>query len=409
MKSSNVFPISDESVPTGLVYDERTGFNSNGEVPAPENFLEEFLCEFGLKYHYKTNSVIDSKGKVIDDKLLRSQIRLYCLHRGVEMLRSYMDDAVRVWRSEQSKLVINNFKERLSYLEGNSDCLARYVEAVSGKRDPILIKVMEHFIWQVKCKLMGLPVEHHMLVCFYGKSGAGKSVAIQKLLGPVADLKLDSDFSIFNDKFGGRVWERNYVIFCDEMGDIQNTAVEKLKNIITSPRVEARGIRSDQILSVQQNATFITASNNELRDLIHDPTSARRYFQINCQDKVDWDTINELDYLALWQSVDENQPCPLLPVLDEVRAIQGSSVRAKCNIEQFLLECCEVAEFSKESPTTKELYNSFVEFCRMQGIRSFEGVQQFSRRLPKVIGELKLNASSKKTNRGTVWSVRLVS
>jgi GTP-binding protein EngB required for normal cell division len=37
---------------------------------------------------------------------------------------------------------------------------------------------------------MGLPVEHHMLVCFYGKSGAGKSVAIQKLLGPVADLNL---------------------------------------------------------------------------------------------------------------------------------------------------------------------------------------------------------------------------
>jgi hypothetical protein len=182
MKSSNVFPISDESVPTGLVYDERTGFNSNGEVPAPENFLEEFLCEFGLKYHYKTNSVIDSKGKVIDDKLLRSQIRLYCLHRGVEMLRSYMDDAVRVWRSEQSKLVINNFKERLSYLEGNSDCLARYVEAVSGKRDPILIKVMEHFIWQVKCKLMGLPVEHHMLVCFYGKSGAGKSVPFKSFL-----------------------------------------------------------------------------------------------------------------------------------------------------------------------------------------------------------------------------------
>jgi ABC-type dipeptide/oligopeptide/nickel transport system ATPase component len=408
MKPSNVIPISDSNKPDQLVYDERNGFNSGGEVPCPEDLLEEFLSEHGLKYHYKTNAVIDSKKRVIDDKLLRSRLRLYCLHRGFEMLKSYMDDAVRVWRCEQSKLVIKGFRESLSYAVDPSDCLINFVEAVSGKRDPILIKVVEHFIWQVKRKLMGLPVEHHMLVCFYGKSGAGKSVAIQKLLGPVADLKLDSDFSIFNDKFSGRVWERNYVIFCDEMGDIQNTAVEKLKNIITSSRVEARAMRSDQMLSVKQNATFITASNNELRDLIHDPTSARRYFQIDCQDKIDWNTINSLDYLTLWKSVDEGSPCPLLPVLDKVRTIQGSSVRAKCNIEQFLSECCESLEFHKESPTTKELYNSFAEFCRMQGIRSFEGVQQFSRRLPKVIGEIKLNTSSKKTNRGTVWSLRTI-
>jgi hypothetical protein len=43
MKSSNIFPILDKPESTGLVYDERTGFNSGGDVPCPEDFLEEFL------------------------------------------------------------------------------------------------------------------------------------------------------------------------------------------------------------------------------------------------------------------------------------------------------------------------------------------------------------------------------
>jgi hypothetical protein len=43
MKPSNVIPISDSNKPDQLVYDERNGFNSGGEVPCPEDFLEEFL------------------------------------------------------------------------------------------------------------------------------------------------------------------------------------------------------------------------------------------------------------------------------------------------------------------------------------------------------------------------------
>lgn len=391
-----------------LQYDERKGFSTADEILHPEQLLEEFIGEFGLRYHYKTNSVIDRKGNIIDDKLIRSRIRLYCLERGYEVVKSYMDDALRVWRDQQSKNTVKRYRNKLGFKSTDSDLIKKYSVAVSGRDDEIMCSVIRHFIWQVKRKLFELPVEHHMMITLYGKSGAGKSVAIQKLLSVVDDIKLDTDFSIFQDKFSGRVWERNFVIFCDEMGDIQNTSVEKLKNVITAPRIEARAMRSDQMLSVKQNATLISASNNELRDLINDPTSARRYFQIDCLDKIDWDSINEIDYESLWASVDETGPCPILPYIDEIKKVQESSVRAKGNIEQFLEECCEVTEFGKDSPTTKVLYNAFVEFCRMQGIRNFEGLQQFSRRLPKHIGELNMGASSKKTNRGTVWSLSLI-
>lgn len=383
-----------------LTFDERKGFGKADKILTPEELLAEFIKSHNLSYDYKSNSVKDPKDKILSDKLVTSMLRLYALESGHEFLKSFLIDAFRVWKNKSSIKAKTDLQEKLRFRKLDTNELSKFIHAVAGKEDELLKSVLAHFIWQTKRKINELPVEHHMLICFYGASGAGKSVAIQKLLSPIFDFKIDSDFSIFSDKFSGHIWERNFVILCDEMGEIKNTSVERLKNIITADRVESRAMRSDQLLSIKQNATFITASNVELRDLIFDPTSARRYFQIDCQDRIDWDLINEIDYGALWRSVDELGPCPIIPFLSEIRAIQEEKVRSKCNIEQFIEEACVIGEFESNSPTTQEIYKEFVTFCRGQGISTFEGIQQFSRRLPKVIGP---NASSKRTNRGTVW------
>ena len=65
---------------------------------------------------------------------------------------------------------------------------------------PLDIAVVKHFVWQVKRKLIGLPVDHHIMPILFGKSGGGKSVAIHKLVEPLKELTLETNMSVFQDQ-----------------------------------------------------------------------------------------------------------------------------------------------------------------------------------------------------------------
>lgn len=166
-------------------------------------------------------------------------------------------------------------------------------------------------------------------------------------------------------------------------------------------------MRSERVMSAPQNSTFIGCSNDPVRDRIKDPTSSRRFWQITCADKVDWEVINTIDYAELWSSVDEGAPSPILESLEEIRRVQEAEIRAKDIVEQWMDELCEVVTFDESSVTTSELYNSFRDFCLWQNQKSFPQFQKFARDIKRILEAKGHGALSKKTNRGTTWAIRI--
>lgn len=378
---------------------------TDGETSA-EVWIDRYARLHGIEYHYKTHSVRQD-GEAIDPALFIAQMRLMTHRLDLGGIKKMLPDGFLVWRREQARAFIRKLRHNLEFKSINSDPLSDWVEASTGRRDPIDIAITRHFIWQVKRKLFGLPVEHHLMMVLFGTSGAGKSVAVHKLLAPIMDVTSLRDLTIFNDQFARRAFARNYVIFFDELGRSQDADINALKNIITSPTVDWRGIGSESVHSAPQNSTFIGCSNLPVRERIHDPTSSRRFFQLDCASKLDWDKINSIGYLALWKSVDENSPCPILSCINEVRAIQQRDIQHQDLIEHWLSTTCEPHPFDPSSPGTDDLYGAFSSWCQSQCRFDFEGIQTFARGLQMRINSLKWEASSKRSNRGTIWSIRL--
>lgn len=372
----------------------------------PKAWVIERLKEHCLNYDYKTDSL--KKGdSVVEETLAISLLRLDAHEQDLEDLRSYIRDALNVYRHERSKIALTEITQKLTYSSTQNDPVTSWVNAVCGRSSELDIAVVKHFIWQVKRKLAGQVVEHHMMPVLFGRSGAGKSVAVSRLIEPLRAVALQTDMSIFSDQFSRRAFARNFLVFFDELQGSDNADVNAMKQIITAPVIEWRAMRSERVMSAPQNSTFIGCSNDPVRDRIKDPTSSRRFWQINCADQIDWQAINDIDYLALWQSVDENAPTPMLEFLVEIRKVQEAEIRVKDIVEQWVEEICEVVSFDESSLTTSELYESFRDFCLWQNQKSFPQFQKFARDLKRILEVSGHGLTSKKTNRGTTWAIRI--
>lgn len=372
----------------------------------PDDWLKAFFQLNGITYDYKTDA-IKERGELLEQGTIMAQMRLCCFRNETTDIRAYLADALHVWKRQQAKSFIDDLRQQFSFQVSNKNYFARWVRAATGHDNPHDISVMQHFIWQVKRKLNGLPVDHHLMPVLYGKTGGGKSVAIHKMLQPISGVSICRDMTVFSDSFGKRQFARNYIMFFDELAKSTSVDINALKNIITSPVIEWRVMRSEGVFSSSQNCTFIACSNDPVAERIVDPTSARRFWQVNCADRLDWELINSIDYTELWRSVDEFAECPLMPHLSEIQAIQHRELRAKDLIEQWLEFTCEPSQFTLESPTTNVLFASFMEWCQWQGIASHPGIQKFSRSLESKMKVVGWNIESKRTNRGTAWPLTI--
>lgn len=380
--------------------------DSQEKIATPKDWVIDRLREHDLDYDYKTDA-LKNGDVVVEESLAVSMLRLDARRQDVEDVRSYIRDALNVYRHERAGLELARLTQMLSYKPSKIDPVAAWVTALCGETSELDIVAVKHFLWQVKRKLLGLSVEHHCMLVIVGRSGIGKSVAVSRLIEPLRAVSLQTDMGIFSDQFSRRAFSRNFIVFFDELNGSDEANVNAVKQIITAPVIEWRAMRSERVMSAPQNTTFIGCSNEQVRDRIKDSTSSRRFWQIECADRVDWEAINGIDYLNLWRSIDENAPAPLVDRLSEIRKVQEAEIRVKDIVEQWVEETCEVVSFDESSLTTSELYESFKEFCLWQNQKSFPQFQRFSRDIKRILGVSEHGAVSKKTNRGTTWSIRV--
>jgi len=348
-------------------------------------WFQNWVIKNEISYSY-ASGCIKMRGKIVRSDELMSMLALDSLEAGGGIQRTNLEDAFRLWQRKQDEHYVANIKNVIAYAgPQDTNQAENLIKAMTGKADPLEIAVVLHLIWQVKRKMWGLKVVQHLMPIICGLQGCGKSEALRKLLEPIIELcDFAADLSCLGDERQNFRLARSYVFIFDEMAKAKKVDIDSLKNRITSPSVSWRILGKNQSATGPNVATFIGASNNDLQDLVYDPGGVRRFYQLNCQNPMDWGAINSLDSLALWKSVDENAASPLVDnkvLMDELKRRQ-EGMRVKDAVEQWLDECCDIG--GDNWTRSNECFSSFSNWQKYLGQPRWY-VQSFGRRLGKLV------------------------
>jgi hypothetical protein len=267
--------------------------------------------------------------------------------------------------------------------------LKRMLQASTGIIDPLDLVVVQHWIWLTKRKMLGLKVGHHVMLVFYGAQGGGKSELLTRLLQPIVGLYRPGDFLQVSDERCYRMF-KDPVIFIDEMAGAERACINRIKNLITSPTVTGRPLYGNRMEEIRNNATWIGGSNFPLDEIIKDDSGNRRFYQIDCLPKGQWDrdSINEIDYLSIWQSVDENGQSPLESAgLVEAMHERQQSWRFKSSVEEYVIENHLIPDPAQQETffvPLSEIVAHYTFWCRGMGRRpSFSTLDNLGRQLSR--------------------------
>lgn len=212
----------------------------------------------------------------------------------------------------------NEMVEGISFqpcaLEAGAMGLKNLLIASTGQADELDLNVLRHWIWQAKRKLIGKPIDHHLMPIFYGPQGAGKSEMVKRFLSPVYRDHIVISFSELADSRCYRIFNSYGVIFADEMSGADRASVNLIKQLITNVHSSGRPMRTNEIEKVTNRASWIGSSNDPVNEIILDASGNRRFYQITCLPRGEWDyeSINSIDYQAVWRAIDEDAESPLI-------------------------------------------------------------------------------------------------
>ncbi|MDA9189514.1 virulence-associated E family protein [bacterium] len=304
-----------------------------------------------------------------------------------ELLRNYFS----VWSFDCRKTLIKSLIASLQFSKVNNS-IEIFINAVTGSLDNVDLAVIKHWIANCKRKLQGLKVKDHIMPIFYGKTGGGKSVAIQKLVSPIQDLTMEAPLSFVNDSRNDFNFTEKLVIIFDELSRANKTDMSSLKQRITSPYIESRKLGSSKNYKGLNITNFLGASNSEVKDIIQDPTSARRFYQVNCLNLMDWEAINSIDYTSLWQSIDSN---PKFDYLKDIRSTLKSrqeTIRALDTVEEWIedLQLSTDEGYPNSYYSVDDLFKSHLKWMKSQyKERSAVSKNLFGRRMTSIYGKSK--------------------
>lgn len=370
------------------ICDELHQADGNKKLPPPvERWVMDRIKGMNVNYNYAFESMKTARGECYrSDEFIRrlfldaNAARYFYSVQSIEM-------AVDEWKKFEKQRILKQHQDKVSYDPKYTDKeVKRLLKAVTGKEpDKRDIAVIKQWIWVGKRKLSGLPVKYHIMPVIVGKQGSGKTTFITRLLNPVKDISsLALTFEALNDERQASIMNKNFFGFLDELAKANTVAVEVIKNRITSETVEWRPMRTNDRVVAMNNMTFIGASNTSVAEVFLDTTGNRRFWEIITQDKITDTDLKDVNYLAIWQCVNEKDDRPpILDCLEEIEAHQREHLRPKSSIEQWLEYNCEKGDLKDKERRTgaKDLYLSYKSFMNLQNNRAIFTMVKFYKAL----------------------------
>ena len=305
-------------------------------------------------------SLLDTKHSLLLDELyLLGQSRV------VKISRSLIEAALNVCVEEAHQARLDQLKTKIAYVEPNG-LLEKYVKAMAKDPSPMEIAKIATFIWQVKRKMFGLDVDSPSMIVLTGGQEGGKSHTVEKqLCGPVKDYIFRTDFSVFEKTFMAPAFEQYFVFFFDEMPKIKKADLERVKSLITGNFQSERGFKSAHFVKSITNTTLIGTTNEDLSVLLTDYTGARRFFELETLPPYDFQKnhpiLESIDYVSLWQGINENGPNPILPYKALLRQQQATNLTPPHHIVEFMEDCIVIDPTAfTSSGEIERIYNIWI-------------------------------------------------
>lgn len=261
--------------------------------------------------------------------------------------------------------------------------VAEFVSAITGREHSHMETVaIAHWMWMVKRKMAGLPVYYHLCPVIVGKQEGGKSSALKKLLAPLQHLAVNSlRLDKVTDDRSAPMLESKYVGIVEEMSGANRADVEVLKDIITSDFRSYRPMRTNETVEIEMKMSLIGTSNHPLETLIYDTTGMRRFVEIKAQDVLDWSSLNNMDIMAIWHSIDEARPQGYYHLAEKEIKAHQQTLTAKTPTQLFLDEH-ELTPGEVDVPLD-ELFQEFAFWCDRNRVSQKISKAVFSKQLMK--------------------------
>jgi len=342
----------------GVTIDERGGLQSTDNRDNTEIFKTLYLdyCEQISYFNYQTDRKIKREGK--------------------DILQDAMEELISLHIAEERKKLFT----KIQYTGAESLFqLQKLVMATCGTIDTTIVGVLAHFLWGIKRRLIGEDVIFHIMPILLGKQGAGKSVLVEKLLNPIQNLTLEINLSDVVDPRYHMSFSKNFAIIINEMAGAHKTDVEKLKNLITAKNNDVRKLHTNTVTKVKQNASLIGTTNKPVAEIIYDTSGARRFYEIRTLDLMDWKAVNEIDYVQLWQGINEGRARGYYEEYQADIMHHQEDLTGLEELQVFL-------DLYKVKPGTKELsaqvlYDAYKTWCESNGVKNPFNSVWFGRRL----------------------------
>lgn len=340
--------------------------NENG---ATARFFNQWAQKHELEYD-ADNRVVRSHGQTISITSVINQLKVES-DNVADVSLARIPPTVAVWfEIEKAKAfqALKNNLNQVGYTPTFLLSLKHWVAALASDGIEESTQILAHWMWGVKRRILfpHLPVGNIIMPVFVGPSQAGKTTAVERLFSPLRGVKASFDVDQITDSRNFKALEENYIVFCDEMVGFSRACAGEFKRILTERSLDYRVLGTNITDRAIMNASFIGTSNHPLSTILHDTTSAMRFWEVRCRQDIDHREVNETDYELLWQELDASEDSPLdSKMLTRIRGLQDGKLRPRGAIESWL-EDIELQP-GYEFRTYQDLWKLFRQWCEDTG------------------------------------------
>lgn len=243
-----------------------------------------------------------------------------------------VETAFGVWLNDARKRVRAQVFERIKYDPAVDPCqteLRKFVDLlIGGSDDPEELETIRQtamiafstFLFRAKNHMrFRFFSSAHLMLVLSGVQGDGKTFALENLMSVLNGMSTSVSLEAFRDKSMSYQFSIMPVMVFEEMAGAAKADIDSIKAIMTDKekllveKYKVAGVR--KIIS-----TFIGCSNKDIRNLLKDDTGNRRFIQFNTL-PVDRKNLAGIDWLKIWQSVDENAVEPPMYASEENHAM----------------------------------------------------------------------------------------
>lgn len=311
------------------------------------------------------------------------------------------------WKERQNAAVCRIRYDRAAEVNCQSVWEAIEADCFNVDEAGFAIAILKKFIWQVKRKGFGHKVTYHMMPVITGIQGKGKSEFLHRLVSPLAILHKSTDFGQVTDGKSADLWNQLILSF-DEMSNFSKANLDDIKRRITDETVTFRPMRSNGTVTVKQKATFIGCSNSTLKQIARDATGMRRFVEIEWSIRASengWAALQNVDWVELWRSVDENGDDPSLAFSDAIKAQQEEN-RHQTPVEFWLRENRD-SIFRTGGRQSDSLFAEYTDWEKSNFPNYGTNIQAFGNQLSAMVThQPEFGIIKKRTSKGIQYNMR---